>query len=180
MAGRGGSVAFTTNLDPSKLARPASESELPTLAELKGEVGRRTYSQIFDEPELERWLTYSASEEDLRQIADKGGIYVVSNGDEPEAMASFVIEEDSTAVIKNFYCRRQGEGLGTHLLAALTEHARSEGLLTLAADVFPDNRKAIGFFSARGFRLSDARSHNYLGREMWRLTRPVSQLPHWS
>jgi acetate---CoA ligase (ADP-forming) len=48
----------------------------------------------------------------------------------------------------------QGKGLGTLLLEHLAEHARRNGVLSLVADVLPDNHRMLSVFRKSGFTLN--------------------------
>ena len=51
----------------------------------------------------------------------------------------------------------QGRGVGGALLDAVIEHAEAEGIWTLEAGIFPENKASVRLHLGRGFRLVGVR-----------------------
>jgi acetyl coenzyme A synthetase (ADP forming)-like protein len=98
---------------------------------------------------------------DLERMVDIDGTarmtYVVTRGEGPTeqvlAVGNYVrLPRWDTAEVAFFVDDAfQGKGLGTLLLEHLAAHARQQGILTLVADVLPENQRMLGVFRKSGF-----------------------------
>ncbi|HZU77361.1 MAG TPA: GNAT family N-acetyltransferase, partial [Dehalococcoidia bacterium] len=97
----------------------------------------------------------------LETMLDVDGVermsYLVTRGEGADervlAIGSFVrLPRWDTAEVAFFVDDAfQGKGLGTLLLERLAAHARRQGILTLVADVLPDNHRMLDVFRHSGF-----------------------------
>lgn len=112
------------------------------------------------------WLRFFTSakrvdQRDLERMVDIDGTarmtYIVTRGEGAEeqilAVGNYVrLPRWDTAEVAFFVDDAfQGKGLGTLLLEHLAAHARQQGILTLIADVLPENQRMLGVFRKSGF-----------------------------
>jgi len=112
------------------------------------------------------WLRFFTSAKhierrDLERMVDIDGVgrmtYLITRGEGAEEQALAVggyvrLPRWDTAEVAFFVDDTfQGKGLGTLLLERLAAHARQQGILTLVADVLPENHRMLQVFRKSGF-----------------------------
>lgn len=115
----------------------------------------RREPQAFASTEAD-WAKLSIAEWRARLAAN--AVFVALDGDEPLGIMGLMRQRSSRmahrATIVMVYVRREarGSGLAGHLLAHLTDHARSAGIRLLELVARADNEAAIRFYEREGFR----------------------------
>ncbi|MBX6377463.1 MAG: GNAT family N-acetyltransferase [Clostridia bacterium] len=135
--------------------RPARPDDVEKLNVLFSQASRESLWLRFFTPAVSIDRRY------LERMADVDGVermtYVVTRGEgEAEqvlAVGSYVRHPRwDTAEVAFFVAdAHQGKGLGTLLLERIAEHARQQGILTLVADVLPENHRMLDVFRKSGF-----------------------------
>ena len=64
--------------------------------------------------------------------------------------------------------RARGHGVGLALLSALIDTSEREGIWTIQASIFPENRPSLKLFARCGFRVVGTRAHLGSMRGRWR------------
>jgi GNAT superfamily N-acetyltransferase len=113
-----------------------------------------------DRPSVEAFLRGQHS----RRIARRGELvdamdhpaYVARVDDELVGVATYVLGE-GTCELLTLHATRRNAGVGTALVSAVAEAARSAGCTTLWVVTTNDNVDALRFYQRRGFRLARLR-----------------------
>lgn len=177
MSGRGGSAAFSPNIDPGKLPRKARAKELSAVAELECEVVHETFGEILSGEILDQRYNPAAAAKDLEQLVGPdhdGELFVVGRVGKPVAMASLTAD-GRNGIINHFYCRHQRAGYGAALIISMAEEAMSRGLTSICIEVLPQNQQAVRFFAKLGFGLRSY-GNRIGGVETWQLARSACGL----
>lgn len=105
----------------------------------------------------------SFSPEDLD---DPRAVFVVARDESgfPVGCGAIRPMDETTAEIKRMYARRQGGRVGSLVLAFLEEQARALGYMSLVLETRKVNKRAVGFYLAKGYRVIENYGR-YRGRE---------------
>lgn len=150
--------------------RPAEPADAGAVAELGAEVIPSTYGPI-DEALARHQLTTWWTEEVLAERMQRRPHWVAEAGDGRVGGVSDLGRYEGRAVVWKLYLRRdwQGRGLGRALLDRSVAAAGTEDVWL---DVFAENHRAVGFYTAQGFEVVDAEEvPRVLGHAMLRMRR---------
>jgi ribosomal protein S18 acetylase RimI-like enzyme len=78
--------------------------------------------------------------------------FVATEADEPVGLLTYSIEGDACEIV-TIDSLREGKGVGTALVEAVTDAARQKGCRRLWLITTNDNVPALGFYERRGFAL---------------------------
>ncbi len=128
-------------------------------------------------PEWEKWD--SAHRKDCRVIAlgptgeDAAVAPIKANGDvlgwaALNSVSSRFVYRGVAEVSIYVAAKARGQGVGTGLLQALVQESESNGIWTLQAGIFPENRASIALHKSCGFREVGVRRRIGKLGEVWR------------
>lgn len=133
--------------------RRATPDDLEVLRVLLRETWHATYDEFYGPEEVERltagWHSIEAMEQRLRRL--EASFLVAERGDAVVGMGFAAEEEPGVLFVHQLYVLpdEQGRGVGTALLAAMTDAFPNAERVRL--DVEVANRKALGFYERHGF-----------------------------
>jgi GNAT superfamily N-acetyltransferase len=145
-------------MNPAVDIRPATEADLPALAELAGIIWRQHYPGIISREQIEYMLARMYALETLREEMRVGGILFVRLlvADQLVGFASFGPTAES-GVMKLHKCyllpKCHGRGYGSLLLQHCERAARRAGACRLILAVNKHNTKAIAAYHRNGFAI---------------------------
>ena len=136
---------------------PCNPAQLELLIEMMHELDRDDAGGEMDEVREQAALTV------LIQDAQWGRIWFIAEGETIIGYAiltfGFSVEWGGrSAEIDELYIRAayRGRGIGTQVIAFLTDFCRANGICSLHLEVFNHNRGAYRFYRRRGFRERDS------------------------
>lgn len=140
---------------------PATEADLPTLAELAGVIWRACYPSIISPEQIEFMLARMYAQETLRTEIRSHGIrfYRLLMGERFAGFASLgPTNETGMMKLHKLYLLPElhGRGLGTLLLKHCEAEARGLGARRLILAVNKRNSRAIASYERNGFRTVDS------------------------
>lgn len=147
----------TTKTGLELLMRPVKISDEPLLREffhaLSDESLHRRFMSIRTDMPHERLQEFCAVDYNRHMVIL--AVRPRESGEELVGIGQYYVEESRHAaevalVVRDDY---QNQGVGSEILAYLTQLARRRGLLGFTAQVLVDNRAMVHLFESRGFRL---------------------------
>ncbi|MGA8007086.1 MAG: GNAT family N-acetyltransferase [Burkholderiales bacterium] len=149
---------MTSKLDASIAIDPATEKDVPRLADLLGLLLAQEAEFAPDQGKQRRALRAVVSD------ASIGRIYVVREGADLIAMVSLLYtvssaEGGKAAWLEDLVVRpdRRGRGIGRTLLKHVVAQARTDGVLRVTLLTDPDNERAHALYRSVGFEFSAMR-----------------------
>jgi ribosomal protein S18 acetylase RimI-like enzyme len=139
--------------------RAATAADAALLADLHTRSRATAYRGLLPDDYLDRVMPAEALplwEEKLRAFADRGDAALIAEIDGRPAgfVCMLAPDGDGSVYIDNLHAApdAKGRGVGTALLAEAAAWARARGARGMHLRVIEDNRDAIGFYEARGWR----------------------------
>ena len=133
--------------------RPLVESDWPTVAAIFEE-GIATGDATF-ETEAPSWDAWDAAHTDIRLVAENGGDVVgwAALSGYSDRCCYRGVSEVSVYVADSM----RGRGVGRALLDAVISRSEADGIWTLQAGIFPENKPSLRLHLGCGFRLVGVR-----------------------
>ena len=139
--------------------REATLADLSTINDIHVQSRRVTYRGQVSDHYLDAAMP-AASLEDwqrrLPQLLDGAGrVLIAQSGAETVGfVAALTADEAGSVYVNNLHARpdRKGMGVGSRLLEAIAQWARSSGARAMHLKVLATNTPAIGFYESRGWR----------------------------
>jgi ribosomal protein S18 acetylase RimI-like enzyme len=146
---------------PTTQILPASETDLPAIARLAGEIWRAHYPGIISTDQIEYMLAKMYSLETLREEICLRAIRYerLLAGEEMAGFAAFgPTEQPELFKLHKIYLHPawQGRGLGSLLLRHCEREARKLGANRLLLTVNKQNTKAMAVYQRNGFAITDS------------------------
>lgn len=150
--------------------REATLADLPTINDIHVQSRRATYRGQVSDHYLDVTMP-AASLEDwqcrLPQLLDGAGrvLIVQSEAESVGFVAALGPDEAGSVYVNNLHARpdRKGLGVGSTLLEAISQWARTSGARAMHLKVLATNTPAIGFYESRGWRCVDRVDDTWAG-----------------
>ena len=152
-------------LPPQLSIEPMTERDWPSVAAIYQQ-GIATGNATF-ETAVPSWSAWDASHLATCRLVARSGSNVLGFGALSRVSARAVYSGVAeVSVYVEAECR--GQGIGSRLLAALIEASEANGIWTLQAGIFPENRSSIHIHERAGFRVVGTRERLGCMKDRWR------------
>jgi GNAT superfamily N-acetyltransferase len=152
--------------------REAAQRDYPTLRSIVLAGGELIYREALSLENFVAWSEHTASDGRFDEVRANGRLLVIEDADGAQGTVSLSYElspwarnHEADATLAGMYVREPGRGVGTQLLAAALEQARSDGRSTLLLSALLSNDAAQRFYARAGFE--HVSSHYYNGPVRW-------------